>query len=70
MENDGTCSWTKSERKIYLIAYGIFTSAIAIWAISMFIEACRARPKVVAIGLNVKTKGQAKAESPSAADNQ
>lgn len=53
------------------VFYGIACSALALWAVAMFIEACRTRSKVQVIAIGVKKPGdQAKAESPSAADNQ
>ena len=67
MEN----SWTKTERSLYLIAYGITASALALWAIATFIEACRSRPKVQVLMLGHKpgkAKDQAPAESSSAAE--
>lgn len=67
MEN----SWTKSERSLYLIAYGIMASAIALYAVAALIEACRSRPKVKLIVLghvSGKAKDQAEAESSSAAE--
>ena len=65
MEN----SWTKTDR----IFYGIMCSGMMLWAIAMFIEACRSRPKVQVIMLGVSGKGsnngeKAKAESSSAAE--
>jgi len=65
-------SWTKSERCIALVAYGITAAAVSVFAISQFIEACRSRPKVkmIVLGMSDKAKDQAKVESSSAADNQ
>jgi len=69
MENNGT--WTKSERSLYLIACGIVASAIAVFAISQFIEACRSRPKVEMIVLGVpKGKGKEKeVKQPAVKEN-
>jgi len=61
--------WNTTDR----IFYGIACSALAIWAVAMFIEACRSRPKVQVIMLGHKpgkAKDQAKDESSSAAENQ
>jgi len=68
--------WNTTDR----IFYGIACSALALWAVAMFIEACRSRPKVKMIVLGVSGKGgnsgdevkqpakQGKAESSSAAE--
>ena len=60
--------WNTTDR----VFYGIACSALAIWAVAMFIEACRSRPKVklIVLGVSGKAKDQAKDESPSAAENQ
>jgi len=50
MEN----SWTKSERSIYLIAYGLMASAIALYAVAALIEACRSRPKLQVLAFGFK----------------
>jgi len=61
--------WNTTDR----IFFGVMVGAFAVGTVSMFIEACRKRPKVQMIVLGVKTgKGsnnveQAEAESSSAA---
>ena len=60
--------WIKTDR----ILYGIMCSGIALWAIAMFIEACRTRPKIQMMVLGVP-KGndnneKAKAGPSSAAE--
>jgi len=57
-------NWTKSERTLYLIAYGITGLGIAIFAVSQFVLACRSRPKSKCVFHN------AKIEEPSESENQ
>lgn len=57
--------WNTTDR----IFYGIMCSGIALWAIAMFIEACRTRPKVQMMVLSVKQPAKpGPDESSSAAE--
>jgi len=42
--------WNKTDR----VLYGIMCSGIALWAIAVFIEACRSRPKVQMMVLSAR----------------
>jgi len=42
--------WTNTDR----ILYGIMAGGVVIWAVAMFIEACRARPKVQVLAFGIK----------------
>jgi len=60
-----SADWNTTDR----IMYGIMCSGIMLWAISMFIEACRSRPKVQMMVLSVKQPAKpGPDESPSAAE--
>jgi hypothetical protein len=45
--------WNTTDR----VFYGVACSALAIWAVAVFIEACRTRPKVKMIVLGVSKGG-------------
>jgi len=56
--------WSDTEKKIYLCLYGVAVVGLTVLAISHFIEACRSRPKVLAMSFNVKPNPE-KSESES-----
>jgi len=57
--------WNTTDR----IMYGVMCSGVALWAIAMFIEACRSRPKVQMMVLSVKQPAKpGPDESSSAAE--
>ncbi len=55
--------WNTTDR----VFYGVACSAMAIWAVAMFIEACRTRPKVqvLAFGLKKPDDKQEDVEQPA-----
>lgn len=46
--------WSDTEKKVYLCLYGVAVVGLTILAISHFVEACRSRPKVLALYIGVK----------------
>ena len=56
--------WNQMEKKVYLCLYGIVVGGLTILAISHLIEACRSRPKVLALYIGVKDNPE-KSESAS-----
>lgn len=46
--------WSDTEKKVYLCLYGVVVVGLTILAISHLIEACRSRPKVLALYIGVK----------------
>jgi len=58
--------WNTTDR----VLYGIMCSGVMLWAIAMFIEACRTRPKIQMMVLSTKAVKDSKPgpdESQSAA---
>jgi hypothetical protein len=47
-------AWSDKEKKVYLCLYGVVVVGLTILAISHLIEACRSRPKVLALYIGVK----------------
>lgn len=61
--------WTKTDRILFGIVYGVMAGGILLHAISSIIEVCRSRPKVQMMVLGVpKGKDKGPDESSSAAE--
>jgi len=56
--------WSDTEKKVYLCLYGVVVAGLMIAAVSHLIEACRSRPKVLALYIGVKDNPE-KSESES-----